>query len=319
MTTEPLVEVVIVTYNHKDYIAQALDSVLMQQTSFNYKIVVGDDCSTDGTINILKEYEKKFPDKIKVIYQEKNLGPYHPDRNIVVMLNNAEAKYVALLDGDDYWTDPLKLQKQVDFLEINPGFTMCFHNTLIKREYTVTDNKTEALFNHKMTKTVFEMVDVAHTWIGHTSSLVFVRKSILPLPEWFKRCFSGDLTIISLLAGNGSLKYLDFTGSVYRLNDGGVSRRYHGRFLIEGKIEMYQLIDKHFNYKYTKIISPILGKYYFYIVPINIHAFEFKKAVGNFYTAIKLKPLGIFSDLQLFNLLKIQVKKLYSSAFKPKK
>jgi len=115
----PIVSVMIITYNHEKYIAQAIESALMQKTNFDYEIVIGEDCSTDKTRDIVIEYAKKYPEKIKPILNEENLGAI---ANLVKTLKHCKGKYVALLEGDDYRTDPYKLQKQVDFLESNPDY-----------------------------------------------------------------------------------------------------------------------------------------------------------------------------------------------------
>ena len=122
-----LVDVNIAVYNHALFLEKTLDSVLEQKTNFPFRLLIGDDFSTDGSIEILKRYEREFPDKIKVIYQPKNLGLNSSERNGIIILKKSTAKYIALLDGDDYWTDAYKLQKQVDFLESNPEFSICFH------------------------------------------------------------------------------------------------------------------------------------------------------------------------------------------------
>ena len=112
---EPYLSVVFITYNHERYIRQALDSVLMQKTDFPFEIVVGEDCSTDHTRDILNEYKEKYPDQIRLLYREKNLG--RPTLNVYQTAMECKGKYMAFLEGDDFWTDPEKLQKQVRFLE----------------------------------------------------------------------------------------------------------------------------------------------------------------------------------------------------------
>ncbi len=116
-----LVSVLLLTYNHKNYIKQAVHSVLSQDTSFSFEILIGDDCSTDGTTDILKEIFLLHPDKIKLIQDNQNVGAL---RNEKRLFDAAIGKYIAFLEGDDYWTDHLKLQKQVDFLEANPDYGM---------------------------------------------------------------------------------------------------------------------------------------------------------------------------------------------------
>lgn len=118
-----LVSVYMITYNHEKYIAQAIESVLMQKTDFPYQLIIGEDYSTDGTRKIVEEYAATYPEKIKAILNPQNLGPM---RNAANVYKACTGKYVAMLEGDDYWTDPLKLQRQVDFLEANPDFGMTY-------------------------------------------------------------------------------------------------------------------------------------------------------------------------------------------------
>jgi len=122
---EPLVTVILPTHNHTPFIAQSIDSVLMQQTDFPFDILLHDDASTDGTADICRDYAAKYPEKIKLIAQTVN--QYMIDRRIQshILIPRVTAKYTAILDGDDYWTDPLKLQKQVRYLEEHPDCTLC--------------------------------------------------------------------------------------------------------------------------------------------------------------------------------------------------
>jgi glycosyltransferase involved in cell wall biosynthesis len=113
------------TYNHELYIRQCLDGFVMQKTNFNFLVIVHDDASIDGTQNIIREFELRYPNIIKPIYQKTN--GYGSERNRRDKIERLKGKYVALCEGDDYWTDPYKLQKQVDFLEDNPEYTFCCH------------------------------------------------------------------------------------------------------------------------------------------------------------------------------------------------
>ena len=131
----PLVSICSITYNHAPFIRQCLDGFLMQQCNFPIEIIINDDCSTDGTTEIIREYAEKYPDKIFPIFQEENLysqGVRGMFQKFV--FPKARGKYIALCEGDDYWTDPLKLQKQVDFLETHPDYSMCFHKAKVIAE-----------------------------------------------------------------------------------------------------------------------------------------------------------------------------------------
>src|ERR1700739_2391661 len=114
---KPLISVCMITYNHEKYIAQAIESVLAQKTNFPVELVIGDDYSTDSTRKICLDYKKKHPDILKLRFPDKNMGMMP---NFIANLKECDSRYIALLEGDDYWTDPYKLQKQFDFLEANP-------------------------------------------------------------------------------------------------------------------------------------------------------------------------------------------------------
>lgn len=121
----PLVSIAIFTYNHRRYIGQCIDSVLMQKTKFDYEIIIADDCSADGVQEILKDYQARYPEKIKLLLQDKNLGLIG---NYTSMLHQCRGKYIAQTSGDDFWYDPNKLQKQIDALEKNPHCDLCYTN-----------------------------------------------------------------------------------------------------------------------------------------------------------------------------------------------
>ena len=134
-----LVSVCSITYNQAPYIRQCIDGILMQKTNFKYEVIIHDDCSTDGTTEIIREYAEKYPDLIVPIFQSVNQYQ-NGNRSIMAtfVYPKARGKYIAICEGDDYWTDPLKLQKQVDFLEEHPDYGMCY-------------TKTYKLYNNKIT------------------------------------------------------------------------------------------------------------------------------------------------------------------------
>src|SRR5215813_14592957 len=126
--TAPLVDVNLVTYNHEKFVARAIESILKQKTDFSYRLIIGDDCSTDSTQSIIRNYAEQYPEQIQTLLSSQHYGIEHPDRIGIQVLRLNTAEYVALLDGDDYWTDPNKLQKQVDFLRHHQECSFCFHN-----------------------------------------------------------------------------------------------------------------------------------------------------------------------------------------------
>jgi len=121
MNSLPVVSVYMITYNHESYIAQAIEGIMMQQTDFPIELVIGEDCSTDRTREICLEYQDKYPEIIRLLLPEKNIGIYKNSKSTFI---ECKGKYIAICEGDDYWTDPLKLQKQVYFLETRPDFAL---------------------------------------------------------------------------------------------------------------------------------------------------------------------------------------------------
>ncbi len=249
---EPLLSIYCITYNHRNYIVGAIESFLMQKTTFSFKIVIGEDCSTDGTKEIVLEYAKKYPDIIRVITSKKNVGAIN---NSIRTLNACKGKYIAICEGDDYWTDPLKLQKQVDFLEENPDYSLCFHNTLI-----LYDDKSHPprYFCSKYQKKVSIVEDVIKKWFIPSASMV-IRKNMLELPSWFNKVYNGDWTLHLLLSLKGKIGYLDEVMSVYRksLNPCSLSNVYKGKAFIinQEQIKILQFYNEYTEFRYNELIQ----------------------------------------------------------------
>ncbi len=209
--------IVSLTYNHKKFIGQALDSFLEQRTNFAFKILISDDASTDGTTEILKKYAQKYPEKIEVIFRETNLGV---ERNYLDTLSRAKTQYVSYCEGDDYFNYKYKLQKQVDFLEANPECSMCFHPGRIIKE---GQEGSEGIFP-SASKAPFTLEKLVENNFCLTSSVMYrwrfveeslediFPKGILPL-DWFLHL---------LHAERGNVGFLETVMSVYRLHEGGV-------------------------------------------------------------------------------------------------
>ena len=210
-----LVAIAIATYNHGKYIEECLNSILSQKTNFKYCCFVGDDASTDNTQNILSNYEGKHRDKIKLFLRQTNNLSLN-SQTIHQACFNSEAKYIALIDGDDYWTDPYKLQKQVDFLEANPDFTICFHKVAILKDGVLEDD-----YITTVPAKVTTIKDLIPNNYIHTCSCVF-RKSFAQLPEWFHKCSAGDYVLHLLNAAHGKINYLPEVMGVYRVHSNSI-------------------------------------------------------------------------------------------------
>jgi len=262
---KPLVSVHLLTYNHAKFIAQSIESVVNQQTSFPFEIVIGDDHSTDGTSQIVDQYAAKYPDLIKVVRGKTNGGP---QPNSIRILENSQGKYMAALEGDDYWIDPLKLQKQADFMEQNPDFAICFTNTRVE---FFENNEEPYLLNSNIEKDVFELKDlIAQTevWFMGTATLFYTMSSIFPVQPWFHKTKSGDIPMIMLAARHGKIKYLSDVTAAYRRHAAGASNTDHkddAKFL-ENRIMMYTNLDKDTGFKFHDKFKRNLGGWYYLLL-----------------------------------------------------
>ncbi len=213
MPTNPKLSVCIITFNHAAFIAKALDSALMQRTTFEYDIVIGDDCSTDGTDKIIQEYQSRWPGKIVPLFHAKNVGM---GKNLKETLHRCHGEYVAFLEGDDYWTDLGKLQMQVEYLDRNPGCALCHHRV----DYVASPGG-ERLKEFPPKRFRIERPDpreLAMINYIQTCSVVFRRKWLPPVDEGLQELKLYDWPLFVLLSQRGSIAYLDRTMAHYRIH-----------------------------------------------------------------------------------------------------
>ncbi len=212
----PVVAVWMLTYNHKRYIAQAIDGVINQKTSFHFKLYIGEDCSTDGTREICLEYKINCPKQIELLLTTKN-SIIENSRNTYKACINSGARYIAMCEGDDYWTDPLKLQKQVDFMEANPDFAICYHRV---EELRVDGTlKTESL-NVELNPKVYTIEDLAKGNMINTPSVLYRNGLIDEFPILLQEEKTGDYLIHLLNARKGKIYYMPDVMAVYRVGIG---------------------------------------------------------------------------------------------------
>lgn len=264
-TKNPLVSICCISYNHEKYISSAIEGFLLQKVNFPMEIIIHDDASTDRTAEIIKSYERKYPDLIKTIFQRENkyskgINPY-----TAFVYPIAKGKYIALCEGDDYWTDPYKLQKQIDYLESHPDCTLCTHAT---KHVNLWEGGSEQIAGGER-NTVFFTEDVLkrNPVAGHTSSMVFPRAIISQLPEWYEKVFVGDLPLKLICASLGYGYYIHEVMSVRLL---GVEGSFNERIInnYEKKDEFYDRINEIHRYfddftegKYRGLIEDIIKKF----------------------------------------------------------
>jgi glycosyltransferase involved in cell wall biosynthesis len=239
------------TYNHERFIAQAIDSVLMQKVNFDYEIVIGEDHSTDGTRDIVVDYQKRFPGKIRLKLREKNPGD-EGKSNFVETLKSGRGEYISWLDGDDYWTSPHKLQKQVDFLDNHPECAICFHSAKVVYE----DGSCEPfIFLPPDKKEIYSLEDLLEKNLMTALSAMFRRGLFGEFPKWFYLTPMGDWPLHILNAQHGKIGYINEVMGVYRIHSGGwwtVKGLIHN---LQGRIYACRFINAHFDFRYNKIMK----------------------------------------------------------------
>lgn len=291
VSAKPKVSVCFITYNHAKYIKKALDSILSQQVSFSFEIVIGDDCSTDGTSEIVKKYADQYPDIIRAYIHPENLTQYGlPGKyNFTHAFYQCRGEYVIHIEGDDYYTDNLKFQKQADYLDAHTELSACFHNALMlfedgsgREDYAINPPDQKAII------TVDDLLAEREIWFMATAS-VMIRKSVIGdrFPEWFFKTKSGDIPLYVMLADNAPIGYLPDVMSVYRRNSAGLSytdSNFDWEFL-QNRIQMYENLNRHTKGKYQRQIQKFLGEYYYMGLQTNALANSQKQRVIAFMKA----------------------------------
>ncbi len=234
----PIVSICCVTYNHERYLKECLEGFVMQKTNFDFEILVHEDASTDKTAVILREFESKYPKLFRCVYQTEN--QFLKQNTLTnILFPMASGKYIALCEGDDYWTDPLKLQKQVDFLEANSTFNICFHRANIKKENNFKLHKIPEISKNG----VYEYIDLLKNYnFITTASVVFRKPENFLIPDWFHKLPFGDLGLYKIVLENKMIKCLDDVMSVYRLHSDGMWSKLDKKDEVDMYLKFYKLI-----------------------------------------------------------------------------
>lgn len=262
--------VLMITCNHEKFIAQALDSILMQKVDFDYEIVIGEDLSLDRTRGIALEYKKRHPEKIRLLLHAKNLGVA---RNFIETFMSCRGKYLAILEGDDYWTYPLKLQKQVDILDANPDFVMCFHNTnVIYEGFDINKEPHVSNADQKAMSTIEDII--IKDWYIMTGSIMLRKNIIKTFPGWYYDIYNCDYALQLMLADHGKIYYIDEVMGTYRKHPGSIGKTITHKTHWLNLIKVIKYFDKYTNYKYHKIIKNRVATMYETMVSQNKHCHE---------------------------------------------
>lgn len=260
------VSVRLMCYNHENYIRQAMDGIMMQETDFKVEVVVGDDFSSDDTLNIIKEYESTDNIHIKILQREKG-DAYWDERqkrgrlyNFLNIMENCTGKYIALLDGDDYWIDPMKLQKQHNFLDSHPECSVCF---TAAKSYHEKNPEKERIFKPKKVnkKSTYNLEDaIIKAGDFMITATIFLReKYVSEIPDWVFAAPVGDMPLSLFLGTKGKYGYLNDLTSVYRVNTAGSwSQQMNFEKRRKHVVQILKTLDnfnEYTNFKYNKLVQ----------------------------------------------------------------
>jgi FkbM family methyltransferase len=273
-SNEPLVSVITVSYAHEKFIAQALEGIVSQKTDFKFELIIGDDHSPDGTALIIRKYAEAYPDIICPVLRENNIGSIP---NFLDLISRSKGKYIAICDGDDYWTDPMKLQKQVDFLERHPEYSVCCHPI---RQFFEDGSHPDQILNplelsgqeagRRGYLTIHDLIN-----LNTVSSLSSMYRWQIPrnLPGWMKKYKVGDYPVLLLHADKGYVGVLPDVMGAYRKHSGGSWWNHNtAKEQVLSHLSLLNDLNKQLGGRYQKDFDPIFA----YIINVELAKFEKK-------------------------------------------
>ena len=298
MREEIMVSINCITYNQEAYISEAIESFLMQKTNFKYEILIHDDASTDNTPSIIKEYEEKYPHIIKPIYQKEN--KYSKGIKVAYEYNvkRAKGKYIAICEGDDYWIDPYKLQKQVDYMELNPRCTLCIHEVELIDAISKKSTGFIKPYNYSAKCCIEDMITRGGGFVG-TNSLLFPRKIFGNPPEWYLNCPVGDYPMQLFLTYKGYAYYMNENMSAYRTN----AKNSWTEQMCAAKVEKWVKLMDDINVMLDKF-NNFSNKQYNTVICKTKKRNEFEKAL----VKVDLQTLKSHEFKEMYSNLDIQIK-----------
>jgi glycosyltransferase involved in cell wall biosynthesis len=299
------VTVIVITYNHEHFIAQALDSVLTQETKFPFEVIVSEDCSTDATRDIIIDFKERYPSRIRLLLSERNLNTNHV---LTRGIDAAQGDYIALLDGDDYWTSPHKLQKQVDFLDEHNECAICFHQA-----YNLYSDGRTVLYsedvNYRFDKDRFTLEDILCQNFLPTCSVVFRKGLFEEFPGSFYDTLAADWFLHVLNARYGNIGYINENWGVRRVHEGGVVSMKSDKEILELRIRSIEAMCVYLNFGYKHANERLLF-YQRRYVRLLLQEGKFRNATVEAFRVLRTLAFSSFSPApRLFqNLNRLEAK-----------
>ncbi len=296
MKNNILVSIICITYNHEKYIKKCLDSILKQKVKFNYEIIIHDDASQDNTVQIIKEYKNKCKN-IKTILQKEN--QYKKGKKATkIAIEKAVGKYLAIIEGDDYWYDENKLQKQIDYMEKNINCTFCFSDCYILNQKNMKMKQKKI----KSKKKILNAGELDNLGAIATASYVIRRNSIIPFPNWYDNAISGDIALELISTSKGYAYYINEPLVVYRVGTGNsLMDKWKNDSKDKNKeinrlnkvLDFYNNINKYTKYKYDKYFKKSINrnKALVYLLDKKMYEKDIKEIKKDLSTRMKIRVI----------------------------
>jgi glycosyltransferase involved in cell wall biosynthesis len=280
----PKVSISLITYNHREYIAQAIESALMQETDFEYEIVIGEDDSSDGTREIVVAYHEKYPDKIRLFLNDRKNVIYIDGKptgrwNLTNNLRHARGQYVAWLDGDDYWTSPHKLQRQADLLDTHPECTVCFHDIAQRFEAEGLQPRRPAS-RTRQSVAWYTLEDLLERNFIAACSVMY-RNGVVPdFPDWFFTTPLADWPCHVLHAQHGKIGYIDEVMAMHRVHWGGIWSPVPSSERRKGFIRTLEVFRENLDPRYGRKLEESIARWHFKVLNALILEKDYRGAGG---------------------------------------
>jgi len=302
--------ILVLVYNHGEFLDECLESVFSQNCTFDFEVLVGEDCSTDNSLEICKKFQKKYPNQFKLFQREENVGMLN---NFYNLIDSATGEYIAFLEGDDYWTDTRKLKLQAEALDSNLDCSITYHN--VNMFFGEGLDGSERLYvkrNQPLKVGVKEVIE--NEVFMHTSSLMIRTKSIISTPSSFFTYSMGDIpiTIFALRDGSQAL-YIDKIMSSYRKNLGGITFKFNKKRIktVLNYILMYRDLNELLDYKYNSSFMHAEQKKFIEVTSLHIKNKNYE--VANIYQKVCNKYLQIFKIKLLVKTILNQTRIVFGS------
>jgi glycosyltransferase involved in cell wall biosynthesis len=275
--------VAMVTYNHEKYIGQAIESILAQKVNFEYEIVIGEDCSTDGTRAVVREFQRRYPDRIRLLFRDHNVGA---NRNFAESIEACQGEYLAILDGDDYWMATDKLQKQIDFLDAHPECAICCGRARpLHADTQDFDTKWNDL--PSCPAGTYAVEDILKANFVMPCTAVLRRCLIGPFPKWFFEMKLGDWPLCAMVARYGEIELMDGVMAAYRVHQGGVWSSMPQDTRSEESLRMLKALNKELQYAYSDTIREVIASMHLSLISISRSNGRRKETAKHFLNYIR--------------------------------